>query len=207
MWPHTDGSMSLTLGAIPVRMQKIVVYGFVVLSLANPVSGFPQTRTTISSPPQAAAAMRHEQTLNLKRRIAVGEQPYGLAFDGQNIWAANHTGSSVTKVRVSDGAILGTFAVGRGPYGVAFDGTNIWATSNVENTVTKLRASDGKNLGTFGVGKGPWWLCSDGSNIWVANGDGSVTKLRADDGQQLGTYRVGKGAIAVAFDGNYAALN
>lgn len=100
-----------------------------------------------------------------------------------------------------------TFCLWPESYDVAFDGTNIWATSNVENTVTKLRASDGKNLGTFGVGKGPWWLCSDGSNIWVANGDGSVTKLRADDGQQLGTYRVGKGAIAVAFDGNYAALN
>lgn len=33
-------------------------------------------------------------------------KPYGLAFDGQNIWTANSEGT-VTKLRASDGAVLG----------------------------------------------------------------------------------------------------
>jgi len=205
------GLLSFRSVEAPIGMRRTVCAGLVALSLANLLPSFGQSRATTPSPqPQTApapaksreSATPHQETLNPKRKITVGDEPYGLAFDGVNIWTANHDGSSVTKVRRNDGAVLGTFAVGRGPYGVAFDGTHIWATSNVENTVTKLRASDGKNMGTFSVGKGPWWLSSDGANIWVANGNGSVTKLRADDGRQLGTYAVGEGAIAVAFDGS-----
>jgi DNA-binding beta-propeller fold protein YncE len=34
--------------------------------------------------------------------------------------------ADVTKLRASDGTVLGTFAVGSNPVGVAFDGANIW---------------------------------------------------------------------------------
>ena len=60
-----------------------------------------------------------------------------MAFDGANIWVANSAGT-VTKLRASDGAVLGTFAVGTQPYGVAFDGANVWVTNNGSNTVSKL---------------------------------------------------------------------
>ena len=66
-----------------------------------------------------------------------------MAFDGANIWVANSgssAGNTVTKLRVSDGACVGTctFTVGTGPYGVAFDGANIWVTNNTSGNVTKL---------------------------------------------------------------------
>lgn len=35
----------------------------------------------------------------------------------------------ITKLRVRDGVVLGTFAVGTAPEGVAFDGTNIWVAN------------------------------------------------------------------------------
>src|ERR1700675_973702 len=38
----------------------------------------------------------------------VGSQPYGLAFDGANIWSANFGDGTVSKVRTSDGMLLGT---------------------------------------------------------------------------------------------------
>jgi DNA-binding beta-propeller fold protein YncE len=44
----------------------------------------------------------------------------------------------VTKLRASDGTVLGTFAVGSFPVGVAFDGANIWVASSGRNTVSKL---------------------------------------------------------------------
>jgi hypothetical protein len=51
----------------------------------------------------------------------------------------------VTKLRVRDGKVLGTFVTGPNPQGVAFDGANIWVAnqSNEVDNVTKLRASDG----------------------------------------------------------------
>ncbi|MCH7884361.1 MAG: hypothetical protein IIC01_03840 [Planctomycetes bacterium] len=59
----------------------------------------------------------------------VGSSPGGVAFDGANIWVANLVSNTVTKLRASDGAVLGTFSVGIGPIGVAFDGANIWVVN------------------------------------------------------------------------------
>jgi outer membrane protein assembly factor BamB len=139
---------------------------------------------------------------NLTTSFAVGVGPSEMAFDGANIWVGNVNGNSVTKLRASDGAVLGTFAVGAYPYDVAFDGTNIWVTNFMSNNVTKLRASDGAALGTFTVGNGPYGLAFDGAHIWVANSGGNnVTKLRAHDGTVLGTFAVGSYPRGVAFDG------
>ncbi len=64
------------------------------------------------------------------------------------MWVANYGSNKVTKLRASDGTVLGTFAVGANPWGVAFDGVNIWVTNYGSNNVTKLRASDGKGRAT-----------------------------------------------------------
>jgi hypothetical protein len=58
-----------------------------------------------------------------------------VAFDGVNIWVTNP--GYVTKLRASDGAILGTFDTGAGAIGIAFDGANIWVANQTANTVTK----------------------------------------------------------------------
>src|SRR5579863_8737980 len=115
---------------------------------------------------------------NTTTRFKVGSQPYGVAFDGANIWTANFGDGTVTKLRANDGEVLGTFKVGGVPYGVTFDGANVWV-SNLVGTVSKLRASDGKVLGTFNVGANPGWMAFDGANVWVPNGNNTVTKLRA----------------------------
>ena len=79
--------------------------------------------------------------------FAVGSSPYGIAFDGVNIWVANGGGATVTKLRASDGACAGivgpptaacTFAVGNFAAAVAFDGANVWVTNSSSASVTKL---------------------------------------------------------------------
>jgi DNA-binding beta-propeller fold protein YncE len=69
--------------------------------------------------------------------IAVGEHPTGIAFDGANIWVASHNSNNVSKLRASDGALLGTYAVGGAPQGVAFDGVQIWVANFWNNSVSR----------------------------------------------------------------------
>ena len=140
-----------------------------------------------------------------------GDGPQRLAFDGANIWVTNQYVHTVTKLRASDGANLGTFPAGNYPAWITFDGANIWVSNQtVSGTVTKLRASDGVVLGTFDVGGlFPEGIAYDGANIWVAATLGlrcAVTKLRASDGVVLGVYQVdhhgtGSSVSDVLFDG------
>jgi DNA-binding beta-propeller fold protein YncE len=89
----------------------------------------------------------------------VGGFPIGVVSDGTNIWVANGGSNTATKLRASDGAVLGTFSVGKFPIGVAFDGTNIWVANGESNNVMKLRTTDGAVLGTFTLEQSPlWWL-------------------------------------------------
>src|SRR5579863_276295 len=152
--------------------------------------------------PLRIAQLRWYQANLARNSFTVGKTqnsfPYGLAFDGQSLWTANSGDGTVTKLRTSDGANLGTFTVGGQPNGVVFDGANVWVTVSPDS-VTKLRASDGKSLGSFDVGGAPWWPAFDGENIWVpSTSSGTVSKLRASDGKNLGTFAV-PGAIAAAF--------
>jgi hypothetical protein len=68
--------------------------------------------------------------------FTVGNAPWGMAFDGGNIWVS--ASNTVTKLRVSDGFNLGTFAVGTGSRGIVFDGANIWVTNQGSASVSKL---------------------------------------------------------------------
>ena len=136
---------------------------------------------------------------NLIENFPVGPSPYGMAFDGANIWVANFTGDSVTKLRASDGVILDTIPVGTLPASTAFDGENVWVSIYNDDELAKIRASDDTVLGTFPVGEGPENLVFDGANIWVANHwSNSVTKLRASDGARLQDVVVGGGPWGIA---------
>src|ERR1017187_6728285 len=110
-----------------------------------------QTDAPPASAPAAPAAplnplkiaQLHWYLANLSAKFPIGNQPYGLCFDGANIWSANLNGNTVSKLRAADGAPLGTFKVGNQPYGLCFDGANIWSANLNGNTVSKLRAADG----------------------------------------------------------------
>ena len=67
----------------------------------------------------------------------MGSLPVGVAFDGANIWVANFNSNNVTKLRASDGALLGTMPLGSNPALLAFDGTNMWVANYGSGTVSK----------------------------------------------------------------------
>lgn len=153
-----------------------------------------------ASPNRAAIALlKWYQANQTGVQFAVGNG-LSVAFDGTNIWVSGN--NSLTKVRPSDGAVLGTYSGlgGGGGQGIVFDGANIWAVAS--QGVTKLRASDGTVLGTYSVVFPPaLGLAFDGTNIWVCDSGNIVTKLRASDGATLGNFGNAPNSGGIAFDG------
>jgi hypothetical protein len=151
--------------------------------------------------PMQIALLRWYEANQTGIAYGVGQYPWGVAFDGANIWVANSFSQTVTKLRTSDGAVLGTYPVGTNACSVAFDGLNIWVTNPNANSVTKLRASDGALQGTYNVNC-PQGVVFDGASVWVANvPNNTVTKLRPSDGAVQGVYNVGMLPRGLAFDG------
>ncbi|MEP7250009.1 MAG: hypothetical protein ABI787_09555, partial [Spartobacteria bacterium] len=144
----------------------------------------------------------------LTETFPVGPNPYGLAFDGANIWVTSAYSDEVTKLRASDGAFLGTFPAGGKTLLAAFDGTFIWVTNYLNDTVSRLRASDGALEDTFNVGSYPTGILFDGTNIWVsAHFGNTVTKLRASDGAVLGVFNVSSPGSLVSDGANVWITN
>jgi hypothetical protein len=133
-------------------------------------------------------------------QFVLPSNPNAIAFDGANIWVTNDAANTVTKIRATDGAILGAFSAGTQPFRIAFDGAHMWVTNSSTNAVTKLRATDGAIVGTFPV-VNPFDIAFDGANMWVTNlSANTVTKLRASDGANLGIFATGS-PVRLAFDG------
>lgn len=114
------------------------------------------------SAPFKLVAMRRWDLLKPQANVTVGEGPVGAEFDGTHMWVGNFVTNTVSKIRVSDRTVVGTFPVVSGAWRIAFDGANIWVVNSGNSSVTKLRASDGANLGTFTVGVGPNGVAFDG---------------------------------------------
>jgi YVTN family beta-propeller protein len=92
------------------------------------------------------------------------------------VWVTNFFSSTVTKLRASDGAVLGTFALGSEPAGIAYDGSTLWIANSGSNTVVRVRPADGGVIATYAVGKGPLGVAFDGASMWSANfGSDSVS--------------------------------
>jgi hypothetical protein len=129
--------------------------------------------------------------------------------DGTHIWFAWSLGSTVSKLRVSDGALVGMYSVGKGPSYLLFADAHIWVASTIDNTVSKLRPSDGVLVGTYPV-HSPNSLVFDGTHIWVAAsntaspGNGFVSRLRASDGALVSTYETrSRSPVYMVFDGTH----
>ncbi|MFA5359807.1 MAG: cadherin-like beta sandwich domain-containing protein, partial [Patescibacteria group bacterium] len=129
-----------------------------------------------------------------------GSSPYGIAFDGVNMWTANYDGNSVTKISPT-GEMTTYLGTGTRPYGIAFDGTNMWTANygGSGNSVTKISPT-GEMTNYTGTGGSPIAIAFDGTNMWTANYHGSsVTKISPTG--VMTTYSIGTMPQAIAFDG------
>jgi outer membrane lipoprotein-sorting protein len=134
--------------------------------------------------------------------VPLNNTPGVMAFDGVRIWIT-HAGNTVTRVRASDGAILGVSPVPGGPAGLAFDGTYMWIADATVRQFEKRRASDGVREAVFPApAADPGRMIFDGENLWSLGKDlNNVLKFRTSDGVQVGSYPVGTTPKALVFDG------
>src|ERR1039457_2020996 len=94
-------------------LSVVMVFGGRVPSAAQKASG--QTGANGAPPlvnPLKVALLRWYKANTVFTMFPVGNQPYGIAFDGASIWTANSGDNTVTKLRASDGTVLGTFSSG-----------------------------------------------------------------------------------------------
>jgi len=137
----------------------------------------------------------------------VGNGPWGIVFDGNNIWTAN-TGGSVSIITPGTWSVTTVTTGFSHPIGILFDGTNAWVTDQGDDTLKKLNA-DGSIAQSVTVGSSPRFPVFDGHNVWVPNCfDSSLTVVRGSDGAVLKTFSAGNGnqnglnlPIMAAFDG------
>ncbi len=113
---------------------RLLALSVLALSLLS-VSTLAQTGVNISIQNPLQITTLHWYSANRTATFTFAEAPgvFDVAFDGDNIWVTNSSVSSnsVTKLRASDGTVLGTFPVaGPNPAGVAFDGANIWVANS-----------------------------------------------------------------------------
>src|SRR5206468_10180779 len=90
-----------------------------LFTLVLGVSG-PLLRPTIGRRPDAPSLIQ-----SFPVRVA----PWGMAFDGANIWVTSVNTDTITKLHASDGTLLGTFPAGGQTIFAAFDGVYIWVTN------------------------------------------------------------------------------
>lgn len=125
--------------------------------------------------------------------------PIGIAFDGTNMWTANYSGNSVSKISPS-GTVTTYTGTGAAPTAIAYDGANMWTANRTVNSVSKITSS-GVITTYAGLGSNPHSIAFDGTNMWTANEYGSVTKITPAG--VMTTYSGAGGNIqqGIAFDG------
>jgi hypothetical protein len=117
-FPALD-DVSLSRGE-KIAMLKLRLLGLVAVMLLLCVSAPAQNGVVNSVKNSQQIATLHWYAANETTTFAVGTFPFGIAFDGANIWVANGGTNTVEKLRANDGAVLGTFGVGQSPVGLAF---------------------------------------------------------------------------------------
>jgi YVTN family beta-propeller protein len=125
--------------------------------------------------------------------------PEAVTYDGTYVWIASQFSDSVTRVRVSDGTLAGTFAVGKRPVALLYAAGYVWVANLVSDTISKVNPSTGAVAATYSAGDGPGGLTFDGTSLWISNREGNNVIKMSTSGAKLGTFAVGHRPVGIAF--------
>lgn len=182
----------------PLR-RAAVVTGLSSLLLATSVAFAPAASNPSQTDGTSGGAAAY-----YSNNFITGAGQGGIATDGINVWKANSSANTVTKLTAATGALVGTYNTGTGPNAVATDGSVTWVANQTAGTVTRLNASTGALVTTVTVGTQPSAIAIVGRDLWVAN-SGSNNVTRIEFSTNIATnYALPASPVALAWDG---ALN
>ena len=137
--------------------------------------------------------------------VTVCNSPSGLAFDGQDIWVSCIGSSKVTRVRPSDGTVLGMLDLGANAAAgsITFDGANLWIPTQAGD-IRQVRTRDGAVLNAFPTSGNATALAYDGASLWAAAPSRDMVLQFAGKGNLfIGAVSLpsGGGPSGLAYDG------
>ncbi len=140
--------------------------------------------------------------VNKKTLVSLGNNPWGMVYDGEYVWVTQTSSSTVAKFRANDGLQVGSYPTQSNPFAMTFDGDYVFVCNQGSGSVTRIRV-DGANFGTIATGgNGPSAAVFDGEFVWIANrGSNTVAKINASSFALIGNVPVGNSPTALAFDG------
>ena len=140
----------------------------------------------------------------LSTLTAPGPQPWGMTFDGTNLWVVDFAEKRISKLDPTTGAELASFPtpdpVG-GAKGVTWDGTHLNVMGWTSPTIYRM-TTDGELTGTIELPEGGGGIAWDGTHFWVPGGPGI---LRYDtSGTPTGwIYAASEGTWDMTWDGTH----
>ena len=151
------------------------------------------------------------QALGLTR---IGDGPRLLASDGEDLWVANNSTGTVSRVRASDGKELGHWTGASFASAVLIANGKVYVTGAIPSSAGRLYQIDPAQppgavtlLGSAVLGESPRSIAFDGQRIWTANfgsgavGSGSVSLVTLDTNTVVTTGGFG-GCTGIVFDGS-----
>lgn len=141
----------------------------------------------------------------LQKRTQVGDQPFGVACDGADVWVTNLASHSISRVRASDGKLLETWTGPAAMRGVCVAGGRVYAVGGSSpGQLYMLDPSQPVGPVTVSIGElvdAPNRVTSDGFSIWATGGNG-VSKA-SPDGIVAQTFTAGFSIpLGILYDGS-----
>lgn len=125
---------------------------------------------------------RYDPNTDTFMTVVLPHTSYGLGIDKfGNVWHSGYNYRNISKIRRSDGMILGTFPIPGGcdSRGVAVeDNGDVWVANTCSHSAGHL-GNNGSNKGTVGVGYSPTGVAIDAAGkVWVTNlGSHNATRI------------------------------
>ena len=109
----------------------------------------------------------------------VGTNPRGVESDGADLWVANQTSNTVSRVRGSDGKLLDTWTGATSPFGVLVAMGKVFVSGETSPgnlyMIDPSQAAGAVTTVASNLGNSPLGIAFDGSKIWTANYFNSVS--------------------------------
>jgi len=133
--------------------------------------------------------------------MRVGTQPDGIALAAGDLWIANTSDGTVTRVDPVDGRTVQVVAVGESPTAVAAGFGSVWVANSGDGSVSRINPAVNRIVDRIAVGIGPYGIATDDRWVWVTNRlDGTLSRIDPEHDHPT-TFAVGETPLGVAAAG------